>query len=627
MCLSRGFDGRIGLRIATTLFGLSLCLAIWPRVSYAGQTMVGTTGFMRLVETSDSSWFIAPTGSKFFSLGVDCVDQGEDQSEFKASNPSYASYQYYSSPAAWESDTLARLHSWGFNSLGAWSGDLIQSSGMPYTLELEFGGSNHVPWSDLFDPAMQKSFDDLAAKEVAPVSRDPNLIGYFTDNEIGWWDDTLFTYFLESKPDNNTRHVLMRLLRSHYHGSFAALQADWDPIDVGSFDALDRGGDLKLRPGGNGRVVMDQFIYLLASRYYKLAHDAVRRYDTNHLILGDRYCGWYSRPVARAAAPYVDVISTNYGSDWTDGHNARFYFDSLHKLTGKPILVTEFYFCANENSSGNKNTSAGFPTVQTQSERAKGFRTDLASIASLPYVVGAHWFQYYDEPQNGRGDGENYDMGLVDIHNQPYEGMIQAVQSLDVPKIHALGAIDCVPQSLGRAKDRVAVPPAPTQPMVGLTNWTKSPGFVVPSGAGDPAFADLYACWDTGTLYLGIQTMDYREPNLYAGGVVPNSEQLHLQIKIGDSDPITVVATSGTDKAQTAKAGLPTISSGAATVSEIESGIRSAVMVAIPAALLNKQAFQSGENIPISATLVNHGRLESMGWTAEFQLAAPNETQ
>jgi hypothetical protein len=30
-------------------------------------------------------------------------------------------------------------------------------------------------------------------------------------------------------------------------------------------------------------------------------------------------------------------------------------------------------------------------------------------------IVGAHWFQYADQATSGRGDGENYQVGFVDI--------------------------------------------------------------------------------------------------------------------------------------------------------------------------------------------------------------------
>ena len=80
----------------------------------------------------------------------------------------------------------------------------------------------------------------------------------------------------------------------------------------------------------------------------------------------------------------------------------------LHELTDKPVLVSEFYMAAEENRSGNKNTVGVFPQVETQKERGKALANTLAALARLPYVVGADWFQYYDEPPHGRQlDGED----------------------------------------------------------------------------------------------------------------------------------------------------------------------------------------------------------------------------
>ena len=83
-------------------------------------------------------------------------------------------------------------------------------------------------------------------------------------------------------------------------------------------------------------------------------YDAIRRYDPHHLILGDRFAAWYPQSVARAAGPYVDVISLNTGADWGDGQISPFILKTLHEITGKPVLVSEFYMCAEENRSGNK---------------------------------------------------------------------------------------------------------------------------------------------------------------------------------------------------------------------------------------------------------------------------------
>src|SRR5258706_4447309 len=66
-------------------------------------------------------------------------------------------------------------------------------------------------------------------------------------------------------------------------------------------------------------------------------------------------------------------------------------------------------------------------TVQTQAERTRGAIAAARQFVSLPQLVGLHWFQYYDHPVGGRGDGEDYNFGLVDIHDQPYEELTEAL--------------------------------------------------------------------------------------------------------------------------------------------------------------------------------------------------------
>ena len=50
-------------------------------------------------------------------------------------------------------------------------------------------------------------------------------------------------------------------------------------------------------------------LFELATRYYRITHDPIRRYDKHHLILGDRYAAKAALPeeVVQAALPYMDV--------------------------------------------------------------------------------------------------------------------------------------------------------------------------------------------------------------------------------------------------------------------------------------------------------------------------------
>ena len=70
--------------------------------------------------------------------------------------------------------------------------------------------------------------------------------------------------------------------------------------------------------------------------------------------------------MARAAGPCVDAISSNLNADWNDGTFVRCYLETLHRITGKPILVTEIYGAAQENRSGNRNTHGIYPVVKRQ---------------------------------------------------------------------------------------------------------------------------------------------------------------------------------------------------------------------------------------------------------------------
>ena len=71
--------------------------------------------------------------------------------------------------------------------------------------------------------------------------------------------------------------------------------------------------------------------------YYKTTHDAIRRYDNHHLLLGDRYEA--NAPIAmeviNAAKPFVDVLSFQ---DFRDPVN---HLDEWHKKTSKPVLLAD----------------------------------------------------------------------------------------------------------------------------------------------------------------------------------------------------------------------------------------------------------------------------------------------
>src|SRR5260370_31409851 len=95
------------------------------------------------------------------------------------------------------------------------------------------------------------------------------------------------------------------------------------------------------------------------------------RDDPGAVLFGDGLRIYYDPVAVRAMARHVDVIAMNYNIDSPDGWVARYFFDGLRQLTGgKPVLISEWFFAASENRSGNHN-NGHLMTVGTQTHRGR----------------------------------------------------------------------------------------------------------------------------------------------------------------------------------------------------------------------------------------------------------------
>ncbi|MBI4603934.1 MAG: serine hydrolase [Planctomycetes bacterium] len=571
----------------------------------------------RLERDGHAWWLRRPDGSRFFSLGACVVDRGAAESELETGRPAYSARRHYPSAGAWADATLERLRAWGFTTIGAWSdyGPLLaaEDRGFCATPELHAGATAGAPWWDLWSEVVVRRVRQAAREGIVPVRRDGRVLGYYTDNELGWWCAALFKMTLEAPPHGGHRQRLLRLLRDRYRDDWQALLEDFDPEGAASFGDLERGGVLYLRPGKDGMRVLRRFLALTAEQYYELVHDTVRELDGRALILGDRYQSFYYPEVAQAAARHVDAISTNLNAHWDDGTFCRFYLETLHALVGKPVLVSEIYVAATENRSGNPNSKGLFPVVPTQRERAEAFRTTLEALARTPCVVGADWFQYYDEPPGGRSDGEDYDFGLVDIHDAPYEELTRAAAGLDL-----VGLKSSPPRE--RPDAAAGVPRAPPdafadfKPMLALKRWDRERGFVRPSSP--LPLADLYASWDGGALYLGLYALDPVEAVCYRDGRVPEEDRLEWTVELaGRATPIRLRLGAGRDPGG--------VEEGIAVKSVSGTGldVRNIAALRLPARAMGRERLRAGETLRLSSTVVTHARAHRMEWACELTLA------
>jgi hypothetical protein len=179
--------------------------------------------------------------------------------------------------------------------------------------------------------------------------------------------------------------------------------------------------------------------YRLARRYFEVTTRLIRRYDPNHLVLGVRFRGAAPKQVIAASRGLTDAQSINYYPH--DASLDRELFESLHELSGgQPIIVSEYSFHALDGRSGNRNRFRFPAQVADQAARARGYRLMTTRLARLPYVIGADWFQWMDEPPSGRlRDGEDVNFGVVCVGDDPYDLLVEAVR-LTTPRLNSLHA-------------------------------------------------------------------------------------------------------------------------------------------------------------------------------------------
>jgi hypothetical protein len=155
-----------------------------------------------------------------------------------------------------------------------------------------------------------------------------------------------------------------------------------------------------------------------AETYFGVIREELSKYAPNQLYMGCRFA-WVNDRAARAAAKFCDIV----------GYNRYTYSVAEQRLPDgidKPIIIGEFHFGALDRGMFH----TGLRKTADQNDRADKYKSYVQGALRNPYIVGTHWFQYKDQATTGRGDGENYQIGLIDICDKPYPEIIKAVREV-----------------------------------------------------------------------------------------------------------------------------------------------------------------------------------------------------
>ena len=109
-----------------------------------------------------------------------------------------------------------------------------------------------------------------------------------------------------------------------------------------------------------------------------------------------------------------DVYSLNAYNIATDPK----VLGKVYQISGRPILIGEFHF-----GVPGRGLGAGLVQTRDQQERGVAYRYYVEQAAAFPALIGTGWFQWVDQPSPGRMDGENYNIGLVDVTDRPYRSL------------------------------------------------------------------------------------------------------------------------------------------------------------------------------------------------------------
>ena len=347
------------------------------------------TGHFRTEKVDGKWWLVTPEGHLFFSVGLDVTRVMTDISNGKL-HP-----DWYESPVPedgkmaftiWNLEkkfgrkdfddeyydfVLKRFDSWGLNTIGNWSaGDLTVKSRKPYVISV-----------------LER------AKGVKRMQK--------------------FQLYDFSAPDFEQK--FRAAIRERFATDRALAHAAKDPMCIGFFVDNELQFHRWIPDVGEGRAAAG------VELYFRICREELNRLAPGKLYLGSRFVGFRQPGLLwRTAAKYCDVVTVNAYANSVYNISDRMF----KKGEEKPILVGEFHFgCLDRGMF-----KPGLAPVWSQAERGRSYMRFVEGCLQHPLFVGCHWFQYRDQPLLGRGDGEAYQIGFVDVCDRPYPELCRAAR-------------------------------------------------------------------------------------------------------------------------------------------------------------------------------------------------------
>ena len=414
---------------------------------YGGWTGIQgeATGFFHLEEIDGRDWFVTPDGNVFFPVALSHLYSGETQ--LACQNV------YGGDKDAWMKDSFAKARAMGFNcALGSATSPernlngfveipkveaLFRDNSFPFAVGVillkhpwEFVEGEDLP--DIFDPAYAEMIEARAKAACPQVKDEPLVIGYYYGFGAFNHSEIWVNQYLTLPPGSHGRDAVVDVLIDRYdsnaeefnrvYGTSLKQIADLKRTDDLAYDTrMERRNYPKVRAQLDARQVADFEAILshMAITLYKIGHDAIRRWDTNHLIFGSFVKEFALSPESfKAAARYMDMIAPQH-------INRDVSIHELAEAADLPILISDEY--AGWHYPGVKSAHAG---LESHDARGEVYRANLMRHYKDPQVVGVT----YCACMFDQGDAvheKNQETGFYDLHGKPRKNLIKAVTEIN----------------------------------------------------------------------------------------------------------------------------------------------------------------------------------------------------
>jgi hypothetical protein len=407
------------------------------------------TGWFQTHNDGNRWWLVDPDGHLFWSSGLDCVNPSVpsavsglksaltflppdgtpgaitnsgmgESADYMRSNlaTAFGNEDWY---VKWADLAYGFMRSHGFNTVANWSDWKTASSRhVPYVRPLE-GTWKRTPlvfrdFPDVFDPAFAEDCRDWAG-QLAETALDPAMIGYFLMNEPTWG-------FANMCPAEgmlrNTQTCCSRTMLAESLNREAPTDQDLSAKWAMHVTYAEIKAGLWTAPfSAEAQADLQGFSSTMAEKLFADLSQSCKVIDPHHLNLGARY---YTVPPAWATAAMkaFDCFSFNcYAQSVPHDQMSR-----ISNQLSLPVLVGEWHFGALDVGL----PGSGIGHVASQEDRGKAFRAYVEDAVAEPCCVGVHYFTLYDESALGRFDGENWNIGLIDVCHRPYSPMTDAAR-------------------------------------------------------------------------------------------------------------------------------------------------------------------------------------------------------